>query len=46
MSWETILKGDRGLGDTVSRVTKKMGIKECTPCAARKKKLNKWVNYK
>tara|TARA_R110002020_G_scaffold447_15_gene2223 strand:- start:913 stop:1080 length:168 start_codon:yes stop_codon:yes gene_type:complete len=46
MSWKSILKEDTGLGDTVSRATKKLGIKECKPCAARKKKLNKLVSYK
>jgi len=46
MAWKKILKEDEGLGDTVSRITKRLGIKECKPCAARKKKLNRMVKYK
>jgi len=43
---EKVLKDDTGLGDSVSRVTKKLGIKECSPCAARKQKLNRMFPYK
>jgi len=45
MSWKSILKEDKGLGDTVSRVTKKLGIKECGPCSNRKKYLNERFKY-
>jgi hypothetical protein len=45
MSWKSILKEDAGLGDTVSRVTKKLGIKECNSCNTRKKELNRRFNY-
>jgi len=46
MSWKKLLKQDKGLGDTISRATKKMGIKECGGCKARKEYLNKKVSYK
>jgi hypothetical protein len=46
MSWKSILKEDKGLGDTISRVTKSIGIKECGGCKKRKDKLNEWVKYK
>ena len=46
MGWETLLKQDKGLGDTISRATKKMGIKECGGCKSRKAYLNKKVSYK
>lgn len=36
----------RGLGDVVSKVTKKLGIKECAPCAERRRKLNEMVPFK
>ena len=45
MSWKGILKDDRGLGDTVSRITKRMGIKECGGCKRRKATLNKLIKY-
>ena len=45
MSWKTILKEDSGLGDTVSRVTKKLGIKECSSCSKRKQYLNERFKY-
>ena len=45
MSWKSILKDDKGLGDTVSRITKRMGIKECGGCKKRKVTLNKLVKY-
>jgi pantoate kinase len=35
-----------GLGDVVSKVTKKLGIKECAPCAERRRKLNEMVPFK
>jgi len=46
MSWKQILKEDEGLGDTISRVTKRMGIKECGGCKGRNAYLNKKVSYK
>jgi len=36
----------RGLGDVVSKVTKKLGIEECAPCAERRRKLNEMVPFK
>jgi hypothetical protein len=41
-------EGDQiqGLGDVVSKVTKKLGMKECAPCARRRAKLNKMVPFK
>lgn len=36
----------RGLGDVISRVTKKLGIKECGGCKKRREKLNEWVPFK
>jgi hypothetical protein len=58
MSWikDKILKGDRGLGDTVERITKSTGIKNLVDkiseftgkdcgCKARKKLLNKMFSY-
>jgi len=35
----------RGLGDAVARVTKKLGVKPCTPCEERRRKLNKLVPF-
>jgi hypothetical protein len=46
MSWKSILKDDRGLGDTVSRITKRIGIKECGGCKNRKVKLNEMFKYR
>ena len=37
---------DKGLGDTISRVTKIFGIKECGGCKARKQWLNIHVPYR
>ena len=36
----------RGAGDVVARVTKKLGIKECAPCAERRRKLNEAIPFK
>jgi hypothetical protein len=36
----------KGLGDTIEKITKAVGIKPCKPCGARKKTLNKLVPYK
>lgn len=35
----------RGLGDTIAKATKKMGIKPCKPCQKRRQKLNKAIPY-
>ena len=35
----------RGLGDTVAKITKKVGIKPCGPCMKRRQKLNKAFSY-
>lgn len=37
---EGMEKPIRGLGDVVSRVTKALGIKECSGCAKRRERLN------
>jgi len=36
----------RGLGDTVAKITKAVGIKPCGGCKKRQKKLNEWFPYK
>jgi hypothetical protein len=36
----------RGLGDTIAKVTKAVGIKPCGGCKNRQAKLNKLVPYK
>lgn len=46
MSWKKILKDDKGLGDTISRMTKSVGIKPCNACNKRRDKLNKKFSYK
>ena len=45
MGWKDLLKEDKGLGDTVSRITKRMGIRECGGCKKRKAYLNKLLKY-
>jgi len=35
----------RGLGDTIAKVTKAVGIKPCGGCGRRRKKLNKMFPY-
>ena len=56
MSWKNILKEDKGLGDTIERVTKATGIKKVVDtvakatgkdcgCGKRKKTLNKIFPY-
>ena len=40
------LKPSTGLGDTVGKILKAMGLKECGKCKKRKKALNKLVPYK
>lgn len=34
-----------GLGDTIKKITNKLGMKTCEPCNERKKTLNKWFPY-
>ena len=36
----------RGLGDTVAKITKSVGIKPCGPCKKRQAALNKAIPYK
>lgn len=36
----------QGLGDTIAKITKAVGIKPCTPCEERRKRLNQLVPYK
>ena len=36
----------RGLGDTIAKMTSKLGIKPCGGCKKRQEKLNKIVPYK
>jgi len=36
----------RGLGDTISKITKTLGVKECGGCKKRKEYLNKKFPYK
>jgi len=35
-----------GLGDVVARVTKRLGIKECSGCKARRRWLNRKVPFR
>tara|TARA_R110000751_G_scaffold303291_2_gene417879 strand:+ start:207 stop:347 length:141 start_codon:yes stop_codon:yes gene_type:complete len=46
MTWKKVLKNDKGMGDTVSRITKRLGIKECGGCKKRKDKLNARFKYR
>ena len=36
----------KGLGDTVAKMTKAVGIKPCEPCKRRQEKLNRLLPYK
>jgi len=45
MTWKEILKNDRGVGDTISRITGAVGIKPCSSCKERRNKLNKRFKY-
>jgi len=40
-----VVPRDRGLGDTISKVTRKMGIKPCKGCKKRRALLNKLFPY-
>ncbi len=35
----------KGLGDTIAKITKKLGIKPCSGCKDRQKKLNQMFPY-
>lgn len=39
-------KASRGLGDTVAKVTRKLGIRRCGGCKERQEKLNKLFPYR
>ena len=56
MSWKKLLKQDKGLGDTIERITTKTGIKKAVDyvsektvhdcgCEARKETLNRRFKY-
>jgi len=36
----------RGLGDTIAKMTKAVGIKPCGGCKKRQRKLNQWWPYR
>ena len=36
----------KGLGDTVKKITEKMGIRQCGACKKRQEALNRLVPYK
>jgi hypothetical protein len=36
---------DVGLGDAVSRVTARFGVRPCGPCRRRAATLNRWVRF-
>jgi hypothetical protein len=36
----------RGLGDTIARITKAVGVKPCGKCKKRQEKLNKLLPYR
>ena len=41
-----VTEGSKGLGDTIAKVTSKLGIKPCGACNKRKEKLNRLIPYK
>ncbi len=43
---QDLLKDDKGLGDTVKRITSAVGIKPCGGCQRRAEMLNKLIQYK
>lgn len=51
MSWKTFTQGtnpqapSKGLGDTIAKATKAVGIKPCGGCKKRQEKLNKIFPY-
>lgn len=40
------IEESKGLGDTVKKVTEKLGIKQCGGCKKRQEKLNRLFPYK
>jgi hypothetical protein len=40
------IEKSKGLGDTVKKVTEKLGIKQCGGCKKRQEKLNRLFPYK
>jgi hypothetical protein len=36
----------KGLGDTIKKITSKMGVKQCGGCKRRQQKLNRLFPYK
>jgi hypothetical protein len=43
---EYLKKKSKGLGDTVAKITKAVGLKPCGACKKRQKKLNRLFPYK
>lgn len=39
-------ENSKGLGDTVKKITAKLGIRQCGACKRRQEKLNKMFPYK
>lgn len=37
------LRGSVGLGDVVTKITEAVGVKPCTPCEERKRRMNQAV---
>jgi hypothetical protein len=46
MNLRQLLDQDQGLGDTVKKVVKAVGLKPCKPCEKRAAWLNKLIPYK
>ena len=44
--WEPKPQPSRGLGDTIAKATKAVGVKPCGGCEKRRRILNKFVPYK
>jgi hypothetical protein len=42
---KTQLSPSRGLGDTIAKVTKAIGMKPCSGCSKRQRKLNSLLPY-
>lgn len=43
---EPVREPSRGLGDTIARITKRLGIEPCEPCEARRRALNERFPYR
>lgn len=43
---EPVREPSRGLGDTIARITKRLGIEPCEPCEARRRALNARFPYR